>query len=67
MIRALIGRFVLGCIEAHKARAFRAEMRLVDPSKLTDQQLSDFLHGRAIDWSAADPTAWRPVGGSRNG
>jgi hypothetical protein len=63
MIRALIGCFVLGCIEAHKDRTFRAQMRLVDPKRLTDQQLSDFVHGRMIDWNAVDPAAMRVKGG----
>jgi hypothetical protein len=64
MIRALIGRFVLGCIKAEKDRCWRAKMRLVDPAKLTDRQLSDFMHGRAIDWSTVDPAAARLVGRS---
>jgi hypothetical protein len=61
MIRALIGGFVLGCIKAHKDRAFRARLRQVDLSKLTDRQLSNFVHGRAIDWSEVDPAASRVV------
>lgn len=67
MIRALIGRFVLGCIEAHNDRSFRAKMRLVDPAKLTDAQLSDFMHGRAIDWSKVDAGAAHPIGGRGHG
>jgi hypothetical protein len=61
MIRALIGRFVLGCIEAHKDRAFRAEIDKVDLSKLTERQLSDFVHGRVIDWDKVNPAALRAV------
>lgn len=57
MIRALIGRFVLGCIKAHKDRVFRAKIDRVDLSKLTERQLSDFVHGRAIDWDAVNPAA----------
>jgi hypothetical protein len=62
MIRVWIGGFLLGCIKAHKDRAWRAQMRIIDPAKLTDAQLSDFVHGRAIDWSTVDPAAMRPVG-----
>ena len=57
MIRALIGRFVLGCIEAHKGQLFLARIDKVDLAKLTDQQISDFVHGRAIDWSKVEPDA----------
>ncbi len=61
MIRALIGRFVLGCIEAHKGQRFLAKIEKVDLAKLTDAQISDFVHGRPIDWTKVEPAALRSV------
>ena len=51
MIRAAIGRFVLACIRAARVREF--EQRASNFSDLSDQQISDFIHGRAIDLTAA--------------
>jgi hypothetical protein len=59
MICALIGRFVLHWIDIHKDRSWRAQVRLVDPRKLTDQQLSDWIHGRPVDMDALPPGAAR--------
>jgi hypothetical protein len=57
MIREWIGGFVLGCISAHKGQQFFARIDKVDLAKLTDRQLSDFVHGRSIDWNEVKPAA----------
>lgn len=49
MIRAAIGRFILRCIDAEKRRKYKFETRRIDFAKLTQSQISDLLHGRAID------------------
>jgi hypothetical protein len=54
MIRALIGRFVQGCIDAHKRRQFLGKWSKVDFTKMTDAEVSAFVHGRPIDWAAVD-------------
>ena len=53
MIRALIGRFVLRCIQAEEARQVRArrhvESRRIDRTLLTPDQLLAFYRGQAVD------------------
>jgi hypothetical protein len=61
VIRAMLGGFMLGCIEAAKQRRFDVETRQVDLAKLTDREISDFVHGRKIDWDAVE----RRIAGSR--
>ena len=61
MIRAMLGGFMLACIEAAKQRRFDVQTRQVDLKQLTDGEISDFVHGRRIDWAAID----RRIAGSR--
>lgn len=49
MIRALIGRFVLLCIKKSKDRRFDRQWSGVDMAALSDRQISDMIHGRAVD------------------
>ncbi len=49
MIRALIGRFVLSCLDAAGERAHRTIVHEIDLDRATDAQKSDWLHGRPID------------------
>lgn len=48
MIRAAIGRVILHCIDQAKRRKTRAIIDQLDPATMTDQQISDLLHGRPI-------------------
>ncbi len=48
MIRAMIGRFVLGCLDAHARRVNRAIVQQLDLAKMTDAQVSDVIHGRPL-------------------
>ncbi|MBW4089927.1 MAG: hypothetical protein HIU82_02290 [Proteobacteria bacterium] len=49
MIRALIGRIILSCLDAAGERAHRAIVHGIDLDRATDAQISDWLHGRKID------------------
>jgi hypothetical protein len=49
VIRAAIGRLVLHCMDQAKKRQFRGEWTQLDPAKMTDQQISNVIHGRPID------------------
>lgn len=51
MIRALLGRLFLHCIDCAKRRAFKKETRGLDFATLTDWQISDLVHGRPLDVS----------------
>jgi hypothetical protein len=48
MIRALIGRAILHCIARAQQRRWRAEVTQLDPSTMSDGQISDLVHGRPI-------------------
>ena len=49
---ALLGRFFLRCIEAAENPPNGIRVDAYDPSFMTDQEISDFLHGRVgkINW-----------------
>lgn len=49
MIRAALGRFFQHCIEQARRAEFRAKVDRIDPATLTDQQLSDLVHGRTLN------------------
>lgn len=59
MIRALIGGFILHCIDKAERRRARRQLRPIDISKLSDRQISDLVHGRLnrrrIDTSRLPP------------
>lgn len=48
MIRALIGRFVMGCLDAHATQVHRATVSRIDLARMTDADISDLLHGRRL-------------------
>ena len=48
MIRAWIGWFLLGCLEAHGRRVNRAIVQQLDLAKMSDAQVSDVIHGRKL-------------------
>ncbi len=53
MIRALIGRAIQACIaEANRTRRGYPRTDQVDLRKMTDQEISDFIHGRPLDFAA---------------
>jgi len=53
MIRALIGRAVLHCIDraALRATAKAPEVRQVSRAGMTEAQITDWARGKRIDWS----------------
>ena len=53
MIRALIGRAVLHCIDraALRAAAQAPEVRQVSRAGMTEAQITDWAKGKRIDWS----------------
>ena len=48
MVRAFLGGLIVGCIEAHALRKANIQVSRLDMSKMTDRDVSDVLHGRAL-------------------
>lgn len=48
MIRAAIGRFVMGCLDAAAAEVHRERVHRVDMDKMSDAELAAFLKGKAL-------------------
>lgn len=52
MIRAMIGRFILHCLDqAGEAANRKLLVHEVEFDRMSDQQVSDWIHGRKIDFS----------------
>lgn len=49
MIRALIGRFVLHCMEVDRRKRRGKIWRTLDLSRMTDGQISQLVHGRRVE------------------
>ena len=63
MLCDLLGRFFRHCIaESAAADLKRVQVREFEPDFMTDQEISDFLHGRPVEWGAV---AIRKRGGLR--
>ncbi len=61
MICTLIGRFVLHCIDKAKRCEAAAVVHQLDLDRMSDEQISDLVHGRRVDVSNMRevPASWR--------
>ena len=60
MIDAIVGRFVLRCIEAARQQTYERKMASVDIGGLPDEELSALVHGRGLAPDEAPPRAATP-------